>query len=361
MKRRLLRDASYRTRAGVWTLGVAAEVIDPPEDEERRLDSIGALGERIEEPSAVTSSSDGTTTTLVGPMGPAGPAGPAGPPGPEGPPGAAGATGPKGDQGAPGASGPQGNVGPPGPAGLTGAAGAAGAQGPEGPRGPAGDTGPAGPIGPKGDAGPTGPAGAGGQIGPTGPKGDAGPQGLKGDTGLAGPQGPKGDMGPAGPAGADSIVPGPQGPPGPTPFVVARQAADLTIATASFVNTDLVFDFEAASTYLVDLFLLAQAVAATTGFRFAFDTSVPVTVNALTFEHQLAAAGTLSGGDSIADDTARGISSGLPAAGALVPVLGMGLIVASAQAGTARLRFGPEVAASATFKANSVLRAHRAF
>jgi hypothetical protein len=141
---------------------------------------------------------------------------------------------------------------------------------------------------------------------------------------------------------------------------IPRQAADVTNATTTPVNTDLVFTFEANSTYVIDLYLLSTAAATTTGFGFAFDTSVVVTVNALTFEHQLAAAGTLTGGDSIADDTVRGLSSGVPVAGALVMSLGKGTIISGANGGTCRLRFRPEVAASATFKAGSVMRVMKA-
>lgn len=140
---------------------------------------------------------------------------------------------------------------------------------------------------------------------------------------------------------------------------VGRQAADVTLATASFTNTDLIFNFAASGVYAIDLFLIATATATTTGFRFALDTSVAVTTVALTFDHQLANAGTLTGGTAIADATAAGLSSGVPTAGALVPVMGVGILVAGASAGTARLVFGPEVAASATFKANSVMRVHQ--
>lgn len=142
-------------------------------------------------------------------------------------------------------------------------------------------------------------------------------------------------------------------------FQIARQAADVTQALAAFVNTDLVFTFEANATYMIDMILLATAAAATTGFQFAFDVSAAVTAVGLDFEHQLAAGGTVTGGHSVADDTAASVSSGVPTAGALVPISARGLLVSGANTGTCRLRFAPEVAASATFKAGSVLRAHR--
>lgn len=129
---------------------------------------------------------------------------------------------------------------------------------------------------------------------------------------------------------------------------------DVSNSTTAMVNTDLVFTFEANSVYWVDLYALITAAATTTGVALAFDTSVAVTVNGLTFEHQLSTAGTLTGGDSIADDTKRGISSGVPAANALTPVLGKAVLVTGANAGTARLRFASEVSGSAiVFKKDS--------
>jgi hypothetical protein len=140
---------------------------------------------------------------------------------------------------------------------------------------------------------------------------------------------------------------------------VVRQAADVANATITLVNTDLVFTFVASGVYAIDLFLLCTSVAATTGYSFAFDVSVAVTTVALTFDHALANTGTRSGGQSIADDARTGLSSGVPTAAALTPIIGMGLLVAGGTGGTARLRFAPEVAASATFKANSVMRVHK--
>jgi hypothetical protein len=216
-----------------------------------------------------------------------------------------------------------------------------------------------GPQGPPGPEGPQGPPGLPGSAGPTGPQGPVGQQGPKGDTGSEGPTGPAGPQGPQGAAGPQGPQ-GPQGPPGapgPSAYVaVVKQAADVTNSATTRVNTDLVFSFDPGGVYAVDLYLLVTTAATTTGVALTFDTSVAVTVNALTFEHQLATAGTLTGGDSIADDTPRGISSGVPVASALVPILAKGLIVAGATAGTARLRFASEVSGSAVvFKANSAM------
>jgi hypothetical protein len=136
-----------------------------------------------------------------------------------------------------------------------------------------------------------------------------------------------------------------------------RSSAGVTNATTTPANVPgCVFTFEANSVYVIDLYLLCTSVAATTGYGFAFDTSVAVTENALTFTHQLAAAGTITGGDAIADNASRGLSSGVPTAATNTLVLGKGLIITGANPGTAQLMFRPEVAASATCKQNSVMR-----
>jgi hypothetical protein len=276
--------------------------------------------------------------------------GPPGPAGADGLPGAPGPPGPEGPPGSQGPIGPQGNPGPKGDRGEDGAPGAPGAPGVAGSAGSVGPQGPQGSPGPQGEAGPQGNVGPQGQTGAQGPQGNPGPQGVKGDTGDTGPQGQTGQTGQQ----------GIQGPPGPSAFeTVVRQAADVTHSAASFTNTDLVFNFAANGVYAVDLFLICTSAAATTGYRFAFDTSVAVTTVGLTFAHVLANTGTVTAGSSRADATAAGLSSGVDTINVPVFSQGKGLLVAGATPGTCRLVFGPEVAAAATFKANSVLRVHR--
>lgn len=217
-------------------------------------------------------------------------------------------------------------------------------QGPQGPEGPQGLP---GEEGPKGDPGPPGQDGAPGDEGPQGLPGQDGPPGLKGDQGLTGQQGPKGDTG----------AQGLKGDPGPAAFVYAgKQVADLTNSTVTFANTELVFPFAANGTYAIDLFALCTSAAATTGYAFALDASVAVTAVGLTFVHVLANTGAVTAGHSRGDAAATGLSSGVDTANQIVPVYGAGVLVAGASAGTARLVFRPEVAASAVFKAGSVLR-----
>jgi hypothetical protein len=145
---------------------------------------------------------------------------------------------------------------------------------------------------------------------------------------------------------------------GADPFLAKlRLAADVTNATTTpAVVTGLAFDFEANSTYVVELFALCTSAAATTGYGFALDTSVAVNGVGFFFVHQLANAGTVTGGSSLADNTATGVSSGVPAITVANPVIGSGILISGATPGNAQLRFRPEVAASATCKAGTVLR-----
>jgi len=110
--------------------------------------------------------------------------------------------------------------------------------------------------------------------------------------------------------------------------------------------------------YAVEFAGIFSPAAATTGIGLAFDTSVAVTRQGLTFEHQLATAGTLSGGDSIADATARGLSSGVPAAADTV-FLGKGIVHVGANGGTCQMIWRPEVAAVATLRKGTWMRVTR--
>lgn len=134
-------------------------------------------------------------------------------------------------------------------------------------------------------------------------------------------------------------------------------ASDITNATVTPASlTGMSFTFEANATYVIDMYMIATSAAITTGYGFAIDTSVAVTNIALTFGHQLANTGTLTGGSSISDNTITGVSSGVPTAATVVPIIGGGLLRAGATGGTAQFMFAAEVAASATCKAGSVIR-----
>jgi hypothetical protein len=144
---------------------------------------------------------------------------------------------------------------------------------------------------------------------------------------------------------------------GADPFLVKlRLAGDITNATVTpAILPGMVFSYEANSFYVFEMFMLCTSVATTTGYGFALDVSTAVTSIGLSFTHQLATA-TLSGGDSIVDNTSRGLSSGVPAITVSNPVMGHGILITGANAGTAQFMFRPEVAASATCKAGSIIR-----
>jgi hypothetical protein len=119
------------------------------------------------------------------------------------------------------------------------------------------------------------------------------------------------------------------------------------------------FAFEANAVYLLFLSAVTTAAATTTGSGFQIDTSVAVSVNNLSFVHQLANTGTLTGGSAIADDASVGVSSGRPSANVATPTLGMGTLVTGAQTGTAQLRYRSEVAAVSSVLPGCVFAAVR--
>lgn len=275
--------------------------------------------------------------------------------------------------------GPAGQTGPQGVPGDPGQPGAAGPQGPPGDPGQDGDQGPVGPPGTTTWAGITDkpatftPSPHSHAIGDTtglqtALDGKAASNVVTVHVGLADPHTQyelaveKGVANGYASLGADGLVPSSQLPAGGGGFAwtaTPKQALDLAVPGTAFVNTDLVFTFAANSWYAIDLYLLMQSAATTTGYGFAWDVSAAVTVQALTFGHVLANTGTWSAGDSIADATARGLSSGVAGANALIPVLGQGMVVSGANTGTARLVVRSEVAAGSTFKAHSMMRVHK--
>jgi hypothetical protein len=252
-----------------------------------------------------------------------------------------------------------GGVGPQGPAGPTGATGPQGPQGEPGPPGAASTV--AGPAGPKGDPGENGAAGAQGPQGATGEAGGQGPQGIQGPAGSNGQGVPTG--GAAGQVLAKTSASDyatawtTPAAGGSDPFVARLVlAADKpTGANVTPVTLGLSFAFEANSEYAIDIYALVAPAAATTGCGFLIDVSAAVTYVGTHVTHQLAATGTLSGASSIGDmaATLSGVSSGMPAT-ATYPVLGGGILIAGANAGTATLYFRSETTAVTTCKAGSM-------
>lgn len=139
--------------------------------------------------------------------------------------------------------------------------------------------------------------------------------------------------------------------------LVATLANDATTgANVTPISlTGLVWDFEANSIYMFYWIGSVNAAANTTGCGFQLDVSAAVTNINMTFFHQLANTGTISGGSSIADDASAGVSSGIPANSTNVPVSGQGMLKTGANTGTAQLRFRSETTAAITAKAGMTL------
>jgi hypothetical protein len=137
---------------------------------------------------------------------------------------------------------------------------------------------------------------------------------------------------------------------------VGSLANDVATAanTTPVTLTDLVFDYDANSTYLIKAIGRVKPTAATTGCGFQFDVSTAVTRIDVSFYHQLANTGTLSGGHSIADNASVGVSSGMPAT-STYPVILDGTIRTNADAGTAQLMFRSETTAVTTCMAGFTL------
>ena len=137
---------------------------------------------------------------------------------------------------------------------------------------------------------------------------------------------------------------------------VGTLASDVATGanTTPVTLTGLVFTYEANSVYRISFTGRVQPTAATTGCGFQFDLSSAVTEIDISFLHQLANSGTLSGGHSIADDASVGVSSGMPGT-STYPVTGSGQIITGANTGTAQLRFRSETTAVTTAKAGLTL------
>ncbi len=141
---------------------------------------------------------------------------------------------------------------------------------------------------------------------------------------------------------------------------VATLAADQATGadTTPVTLTGLVFTYETNATYRIWFMGRVAPAAATTGCGFHFDLSSAVTDINVSFFHQLANTGTLSGGHSIADDASVGVSSGMPGT-STYPVIGHGILRTTTNTGTAQLRFRSETTAVTTAKAGMTLVVER--
>jgi len=255
------------------------------------------------------------------------------------------------------AGGGEGTVGPQGP------------PGPEGPQGPPGADGGQGIQGIQGIPGDTGPAGADGAQGPQGNPGADGAQGIQGIQGPQGDAGPQGNPGVGVPAGGtanqvlaknsatdyDTAWTTPVAGGDPYHARLILGADKPTGANVTPVTLGLSFSYIANSKYVVDIYALVAPTAATTGCGFSIDVDTAVTYVGTHVTHQLAATGTLSGSTSVGDKAATlsGVSSGMPGTQSY-PVIGGGILITGANAGTATFFFRSETPAVTTCKANSI-------
>lgn len=138
---------------------------------------------------------------------------------------------------------------------------------------------------------------------------------------------------------------------------LANDAA--TGANTTPINlTGMTFDYVANATYRIEIQAFVTPAAATTGCGFALDTSTAISKIGLSFFHQLATTGTLSGGSSVADATFAGVSSGMPAA-TIQHVSAFGILITTSNAGTAQLQFRSETTAVTTCNAGTTMMVTR--
>lgn len=140
--------------------------------------------------------------------------------------------------------------------------------------------------------------------------------------------------------------------------LVATLASDQATGanTTPVTLTGLVWTYEASSVYFFRWIGGVLPAATTTGCGFQLDVSSAITEIEMSFFHQLANTGTLSGGSSIADAASVGVSSGMASTSVITAVQGQGMLrTGVGQTGTAQLQFRSEIAAVTTAKAGMTL------
>jgi hypothetical protein len=135
-------------------------------------------------------------------------------------------------------------------------------------------------------------------------------------------------------------------------------SAGVTTTAANTTPVDVsgaVFTYAANSVYRIWVMGRLNSTAATTGAAIHFNLSSAVTaINIIGF-NTLAAAGTITGFGSVADDVSLAASSGVPAGPLDVPIIANGLLVTDANTGTAQLRLRSETTAVTELLAGVVL------
>lgn len=150
----------------------------------------------------------------------------------------------------------------------------------------------------------------------------------------------------------------PAAPGGADPFVAKlRLNADVpTGANTTLVDlTGMSFAYEANSTYVLELYMVVTAAAATTGHGFGINCSTAPALVGMSGSSQLANTGTATNWQAIANNAIVGVTSGNPTANALTPSFGQGVLVTGATPGTCQFRLRSEVNAVVICKAGSCI------
>jgi len=140
--------------------------------------------------------------------------------------------------------------------------------------------------------------------------------------------------------------------------VHASKSAGVTTTAANTTPVSVsgaVFTYAINSVYRIWVMGRLNSTAATTGAGLQFDLSSAVTSINVIGINTLAAAGTISGFASIADDASIAVSSGVPAGPLDVPIVANGLLITGANTGTAQLRLRSETTAVTELLAGVVM------
>ncbi len=136
--------------------------------------------------------------------------------------------------------------------------------------------------------------------------------------------------------------------------------ATTTAANTTPVSVSgAVFTYEANAVYRIWVMGRLNSAAATTGAGLQFDLSSAVTAIDVIGFNTLAAAGTVSGFGSVADDASVAVSSGVPAGPLDVPIQAHGLLVTGANTGTCQLRIRSATTAVTELMAGAVMIVER--
>lgn len=150
----------------------------------------------------------------------------------------------------------------------------------------------------------------------------------------------------------------PAAPGGSDPFVAKLRLTNDVSTGANVTLVDLTgmsFVYEANSTYVIELYMVVTAAAATTGHGFGVNCSTAPAMVAMNGTTQLANTGTATNWQAIANNAIIGVTSAVPTAGALTPSFGQGVLVTGATPGTCQFRFRSETTAVTVCKAGSCI------